>query len=184
MKLIIGLGNPGKQYEKTRHNIGFMVLDAVREELKEYNIGKWELSKKFNAEICGTTIHGEKVILAKPMTFMNDSGVAVQLISHYYQMTNRDIIVVHDDKDIMLGEIKIQSNRSDAGHNGVKSIISHIGTQDFTRIRIGVKSENENRMKDTAKFVLSKFGFFEKKKVQEMIGAAMVEIKKMFTPKY
>lgn len=181
MKLIVGLGNPGKQYEKTRHNIGFMVLDALQENLKEYNVGKWELSKKFNAEICGANIHNEKIILAKPMTFMNDSGVSVQLLAHFYQLTHRDIIVVHDDKDIMLGEIKIQNNRSDAGHNGVKSIINQIGTQDFTRIRVGVKSDNEKKMNDTAKFVLGRFGLFEKKTVQKMIQEAAQEILKIIT---
>ncbi len=180
MKLVVGLGNPGKQYIKTRHNIGFMVLDALQKELDEYKIGKWELSKKFNAEICGVTIsHNDKIILAKPLTFMNDSGMAVQLIAHFYQMTHRDIIVVHDDKDITLGEIKIQTDRSSAGHNGVESIITHIGTQDFTRVRVGIKSDNERKMKDAAKFVLSKFGIFERKKVDDIIKKSVEEIKKL-----
>lgn len=180
MKLVIGLGNPGKQYEKTRHNIGFMVLDALQKELSEYKINKWETSKKFNAEICGVTVsHDNKIILAKPLTFMNDSGVAVQLIAHFYQMTHRDIIVVHDDKDIMLGEIKIQTDRSSAGHNGVESIITHIGTQDFTRVRVGIKRASERGMQDTARFVLSKFGLFERKKVNDVIERSVEEIKKI-----
>lgn len=180
MKLIVGLGNPGKQYEKTRHNVGFMVLDALQKELSEYKINKWETSKKFNAEICGVTVsHDNKIILAKPLTFMNDSGVAVQLIAHFYQMTHRDIIVVHDDKDIMLGEIKVQTDRSSAGHNGVESIITHIGTRDFTRVRVGIKRANERGMQDTAKFVLSKFGIFERKKVEDVIKKSVEEIKKM-----
>lgn len=179
MKLIVGLGNPGKQYLKTRHNVGFMVLDALHAELKEWQVSNWELSKKFNAEICGTTVKGEKIILAKPLTFMNDSGVAVQLIAHFYQMTHRDIIIVHDDKDILLGEIKVQTDRSSAGHNGVESIITHIGTQDFTRVRMGIKRESERGMRDTAKFVLSKFGLFERKKVDDMIKKSVEEIKKM-----
>jgi len=179
MKLIVGLGNPGKQYEKTRHNVGFMVLDALREEMEEWNVSNWELSKKFNAEICGATVKGDKVILFKPMTFMNESGIAVQLIAHFYKMTHRDIIVVHDDKDIMLGEIKVQNDRSSAGHNGVQSIIEHIGTQDFTRIRVGIKSENERKMRDTAKFVLHKFGIFERKIVKQTIEKSVEEIKKM-----
>jgi len=130
MKLIVGLGNPGKQYIKTRHNVGFMVLEALQKELNEYKIGKWELSRKFNAEICGVTVsHNDKIILAKPLTFMNDSGMAVQLIAHFYQMTHRDIIVVHDDKDLPLGEIRVQTNRGPAGHNGIKSIIEKLGTQ-------------------------------------------------------
>lgn len=180
MKLIVGLGNPGKQYEKTRHNVGFMVLDALQKELGEYKINKWETSKKFNAEICGVTVsHNDKVILAKPLTFMNDSGVAVQLIAHFYQLSHRDVIVVHDDKDILLGEIKVQTDRSSAGHNGVQSIIEHIGTQDFTRVRVGIKREGERGMRDTAKFVLSKFGLFERKKVDDVIKRSVEEIKKL-----
>lgn len=179
MKLVVGLGNPGKTYAKTRHNVGFMILDALREELNEWNISNWELSKKFNAEICGATVHGEKIILAKPMTFVNGSGIAVQLIAHFYQMTHRDIIVVHDDKDIALGEIKVQTDRSSAGHNGVQSIITRIGTQDFIRVRVGIKCDNERKMRDAAKFVLSKFGIFERKIVEKTISRTVEEILKI-----
>lgn len=179
MKLIVGLGNPGKTYEKTRHNVGFVVLDALRNELKEYNIGNWELSKKFNAEICGCNIKGEKIILAKPMTFMNESGQTVQMIAHFYKITSENIIVVHDDKDLKLGDVRVQEDRSSAGHNGIQSIIDRIGTQKFSRVRVGVASENEKKMNDTAKFVLSKFGLFEKKKVEEAVGRSVEEIKKM-----
>ena len=120
---------------------------------------------------------GEKIILAKPMTFMNDSGMAVQLLAHFYKMTHRDIIVAHDDKDIAVGEIKVQTNHSSAGHNGVQSVIDHIGTQDFTRVRVGIKSEKESKMKDAAKYVLSRFGLFERKRVEEAIKKSIIEIK-------
>ena len=176
MKLIVGLGNPGKKYEKTRHNVGFIVLEELHKQLLSFGINDWELSKKFNAYICGCSINGEKIILAKPMTFMNKSGEAVQNIGHYYKMHQKDIIVVHDDKDIMLGEIKIQVNRGPAGHNGIKSIIEFIGTQDFTRVRIGIASENKNKMKDIPKFVLNKFGILEKKKLQANINEAIEKI--------
>ena len=162
MKLIIGLGNPGKQYQKTRHNIGFMVLDVLLEKLASE--AKWELSKKFNAEICELNFNNNKIILAKPMTFMNASGEATQLITHFYKLTHEDLIVIHDDKDLKLGDIRVQTDRSDAGHNGIKSIIQHLGTQNFTRVRIGIASANEKKMKDTADFVLGKFGLLEKKK--------------------
>lgn len=180
MKLIVGLGNPGKKYSHTRHNIGFMVLDALREALAEYNINDWQLSKKFNAEICGCTINKEKIIIAKPMTFMNASGQAVQLIAHYYKIAPKDIIVVHDDKDLLLGKVKVQTDRGAAGHQGVKSIMDHIGTKKFTRVRVGIAIENERKMKDVPKFVLSRFGILEKKKVEEVIGEAIQEIKKVF----
>ncbi|MFH1946594.1 MAG: aminoacyl-tRNA hydrolase [Candidatus Magasanikbacteria bacterium] len=176
MKLIIGLGNPGKNYIKTRHNVGFMILDALREKLDSSD---WSLSKKFNAETSGCVVKGEKIILAKPMTFMNASGQAVQLITHFYKFAPVDIIVVHDDKDLKLGDVRVQEDRGAAGHNGVQSIIDHIGTQKFTRIRIGVASENEKKMRDTAKFVLNKFGYFEKKKVEEVINRSVEEIEKL-----
>lgn len=180
MRLIVGLGNPGKNYAKTRHNAGFMVVDKLREELaKEYAISNWELSKKFNAEVCGCAINGSKIVLAKPMTFMNASGQAVQLTAHFYKLTVPDLIVVHDDKDIKLGEIKIQTDKSSAGHNGVQSIIDHIGTQNFTRVRVGIAPENPKKMSDTAKFVLNRFGLFEKKKVEEVISRTAQEILKL-----
>ncbi|MDP2692956.1 MAG: aminoacyl-tRNA hydrolase [bacterium] len=176
MKLIIGLGNPGKKYEKTRHNVGFIVLEYLKKDLSKYNIGSWELSKKFNAEICGCTVNNDKVILAKPMTFMNHSGQAVQLISSYYKISPQDIIVVHDDKDLDLGQLKIQNNRGPAGHNGVKSIIDYIKSQDFKRVRVGIASINKNKMKDISKFVLSKFSLFEKKNLESAIETAKNEI--------
>lgn len=176
MKLIVGLGNPGKRYERTRHNVGFMLLDALHEKLTKYNINNWELSKKFNAQISGCTINGEKIILAKPMTYMNHSGQTVQLIMHFYKMTHKDLIVAHDDKDILLGEIKMQTDKNHAGHNGIKSIIEHIGTKDFTRLRMGVASENKRKMKDTAKFVLHKFGILERKKLEKIIQEGVGEI--------
>lgn len=179
MKLIVGLGNPGKTYEKTRHNVGFMVLDELREKLSEYQISKWELSKKFNAEICGCNIKGEKIILAKPQTFMNESGVSVGLIGHFYKITPADLIVVHDDKDLKLGEVRVQVDRGHAGHNGVRSIIEHLSTQNFTRIRVGVASENAKKMEDTSKFVLGKFGIFEKGKLKEVIGKSIDEVIKL-----
>ena len=146
MKLIVGLGNPGKRYERTRHNVGFMILDELHKILKnECEINDWELSKKFNAETAGYSNNGDKIILLKPMTFMNESGQSVGLVAKYYKMISHDIIVVHDDKDLPLGEIKIQSDRGAAGHNGIKSIIQTMGTKSFVRVRVGVASKNEKK---------------------------------------
>ncbi|MBD3311635.1 MAG: aminoacyl-tRNA hydrolase [Candidatus Magasanikbacteria bacterium] len=172
MKLIIGLGNPGKKYEKTRHNVGFMVLDKLHNKLLNKGVSEWQLSKKFNAMISGLTVSGEKIILAKPMTFMNASGQAVQLIAHYYKISPEDIIIIHDDKDIELGEIKIQNERGDAGHNGIRSIQKNIKSNEFTRIRVGIGS-SDKKMKDVSKFVLSKFSIFERKKVDDTINKAV-----------
>lgn len=178
MKLVIGLGNPGKTYQKTRHNAGFMVIDALWEEFKKYGVSDWSLSKKFNAEIAELKIREENIMLAKPMTFMNHSGEAVGLIAHFYKLSPQDLVVIHDDKDLRLGEIKIQTDRGDAGHNGVKSIITHLGTKDFTRLRVGIASEDAKKMGDTAEFVLRRFGLGERKKVKEVIKIAVENIEK------
>jgi len=173
MKLIVGLGNPGKKYEKTRHNVGFIILDGLRDAWQTYGFSDWELSKKFNAQICGGTVGNQKIILAKPMTFMNNSGQAAALIAHYYKLAPADIIVAHDDKDIKLGDMKIQTNRGAAGHNGVRSVIEHIGSQNFTRVRVGIGSPNEKKMKDIAKFVLKKFSLWEKKNLETVKNEAI-----------
>lgn len=179
MKLIVGLGNPGKEYEKTRHNIGFMVVDAFHKTLSSHDISGWELSKKFNAQIAGCVYQKEKILLAKPMTFMNESGQSVGLIAHYYHILPKDIIVVHDEKDIPLGEIKIQENRGDAGHNGVKSITQHLGSKAYTRIRIGVAAKNKRKMKDTAAFVLGRFGLLERPVVDTVMKESIIHIEKL-----
>ena len=170
MKLIVGLGNPGKDYENTRHNIGFRVLDEIA---KEKNLN-FKLSKKFQAEIALDKT-GEEVIYAKPQTFMNNSGISVRSLFDFYKLSPQNVIIVHDDKDIPLGEIKTQTNRGDAGHNGVKSIIEHLGTKDFTRIRIGIAPTNED-IKETADYVLSKFQAEEKNIVQEKIVESIKKI--------
>ncbi len=176
MKLIIGLGNPGKKYEKTRHNIGFMVLDELHTELEKHGINEWSLSKKFNAVVAGCTIGDQKIILAKPMTYMNASGHAVQVIGQFYKATLNDLIVVHDDKDLKLGDIKVQRDRGHAGHNGIKSIIECLKSQNFTRVRVGIAPENEKKMSDVPKFVLGKFGLTERGKVKETIKKATTEV--------
>ena len=182
MYLVVGLGNPGKRYHKTRHNIGFMVLDALLEKERMHdNSLSWKLSKKHNAEIA--TIHrdGNKILLAKPMTFMNESGQSVNLLMQYYNIPHKKLIVVHDEKDLALSVTKTQKDRGHAGHNGIKSIMQHIGTKDFNRIRVGIAAKNERKMADTAKFVLGKFGLFEKRDLQKAIDAGVAEIYSLTT---
>lgn len=179
MKFIVGLGNPGKQYEKTRHNIGFIIVDALQK-MDFPGMSAWQLSKKFNAMMAGfSTVSGDKVILAKPMTFMNNSGEAVHLIASFYKLAPSDIIIVHDDKDLPLGKIKVHVDRGHAGHNGVRSIMEHIGPLGITRIRVGIATENKKKMDDTADFVLGKFGFTERKQVKMVIEQTIEEIKKL-----
>jgi len=180
MKLVVGLGNPGKQYQKTRHNVGFIILDELKKfTANEAQWSGWEISKKCNAEICKGTIGTETVILLKPLTYMNASGIAVQLATSFYKIDPESIIVVHDDKDIVLGEMKIQTNRGSAGHNGVISIVAELGTQNFTRLRVGIASTDPKKMSDMAHFVLKKFSLLERRTAHQSIEKAVAALKKI-----
>ena len=142
MKLIIGLGNPGEKYKNNRHNAGFIILDELQ---KNWGFTDFEFSKKFEAEISEGNLEGEKIVLAKPQTFMNNSGEAVQKIINFYKLTPEDILVIHDDLDINLEEFRIATDSRAAGHNGVQDIIEKIGTQNFKRIRIGIEGEEKRK---------------------------------------
>lgn len=154
MKLIIGLGNPGKDYEKTRHNAGFMVIDEVAKELNvEIN------QKKFKALIATTKYKNENVILMKPQTYMNLSGEAVGECARFYNLTMNDILVLVDDLDLPVGKIRLREKGSSGGQNGLKSIISHMGGDGFKRIRIGI---GKDQFMLTADYVLGKIPKSEK----------------------
>lgn len=146
MKLIVGLGNPGKEYDNTRHNIGFMIIDNY---LSNAN---WQ--KKFKGLYTSLTINNEKVYFLKPETFMNLSGESVREIVTFFKIDPKDILVIHDDLDLELGRIRIKENSSDGGHNGIKSIINALGTKDFLRLKVGI-SHNKNY--DTKNYVLGHF---------------------------
>ena len=151
MKLIVGLGNPGTKYAGTRHNVGFSVIVGLAD---KYNI---ELSEKKHKAIYGRgMIEGEKVILAMPQTFMNLSGESVRELVDYYKCDPSDVIVAYDDIDLAVGKLRIREKGSAGGHNGMKNIISHLGTQEFVRVRVGI-GKKPDRM-DLADYVLSRFG--------------------------
>lgn len=152
MKLIIGLGNPGKDYQLTRHNVGFLYLDKLRE---QFGLPDFNFDKHYNAEISKGTINKKRVVLAKPQTFMNESGVAARALLDFFKLKPADLVVVHDDKDIALGTFKVQTNRGAGGHNGIKSLFEHLGTQDFLRLRVGVAPVGKEIV-DTADFVLGR----------------------------
>lgn len=171
IKLIIGLGNVGKQYEATRHNSGFIALDSYA---KENNFPKWQEKTKFKAFVTEDFIGGKKVILAKPTTLYNLSGEAVRALMDFYEVSTKDVIVVHDELDLPFGAVKNKQGGGSAGSNGLKSIISHIGA-DFRRIRIGIKNDLLEKM-DPADFVLSKFSKEEKKQLDEIIKTAIGKI--------
>ncbi len=165
MSLIVGLGNPGKKYLKTRHNVGFRVLDKFQ---KESNFPFFKVSKKFNSLISEEKIDRKKIILVKPQTFMNNSGKAVKILTTNYKLQTTNLLVVHDDIDLPLGKIRIVKNRGSAGHKGVESIIKELGTKDFIRVRIGIQPK-KGKPKNSEKFVLQKFSKEEEKIVKKTI---------------
>lgn len=133
MKIIAGLGNPGSEYAKTKHNVGFMLVDALADKL---GVTQWK--DKFDALIGEARIGTEKVLLVKPQTYMNESGKAVGPLMDFYKLAIEDLIVVHDDMDIPAGTIRIRKKGSAGGHNGIKSILAHVGDEHFARVRIGI----------------------------------------------
>lgn len=165
MIIIIGLGNPGKKYEYTRHNIGFRVVDEFR---KRNNLSGFKPSKKFNSLISEDAFDSKKVIIAKPQTFMNESGKAVKTLINFYKTTRTVLLVIHDDVDLPLGKIRIAKNRGSAGHKGVQSVIDRLKTKNFIRFRFGIKPQ-AGKLKNSEKFVLQKFSKEEKNIVKEII---------------
>lgn len=157
MKLIVGLGNPGKDYQDTRHNVGFMVIDNY--------LGTSDWKEKFNALYHETRINGEKVIFIKPLTYMNLSGDAVVKYVNYYDVDISDIFVIHDDLDLSFGSYKLKKDSSAGGHNGIKSIINRLGTQKFSRLKVGV-SNNKNI--DTKDYVLGRFSKNESEELRKL----------------
>jgi PTH1 family peptidyl-tRNA hydrolase len=159
--LIVGLGNPGPEYENTPHNLGFMVVDGLA--------GETRLSRKENMSHAGHgSVAGHPVVLAKPQTYMNSSGPAVRGLLERYELTADRLILVYDELALPFGEIRIRPKGSAAGHNGVKSVISALGTQEFTRVRLGFRPDHP--IGDGAKFVLAPFKRAQMKDVEEMVG--------------
>lgn len=163
MKCFIGLGNPGKKYESTRHNIGFMAIDAFA--------FKWNISmtgQKFKSVIGEGNVNGQKVLLVKPQTFMNLSGEAVRAVMDFYKLGLDEIIILYDDLDIPVGRMKLRYKGGSGGHNGIKSIIQHIGTEQFNRMRIGISRPVPGF--DIADYVLSSFKREEIAALEELLS--------------
>ena len=133
MKIIVGLGNPGREYAQTKHNVGFMLVDALAEKL---GIADWQ--SKFDALIAEGRMGTEKILLVKPQTYMNESGRAVGPLMNWYKLMPEQLIVAHDDMDIPAGTIRIRKKGSAGGHNGIKSVLAHVGDENFSRVRIGI----------------------------------------------
>lgn len=165
MYLIVGLGNPEEQYNKTRHNMGFNTINKIAE---QYNIKIEKI--KFNGLYESGIIEGKKVILLKPQTYMNLSGDSIKEFVQFYKIEKEKILVIYDDMDIEPGKIKIRKKGSSGGHNGIKSIISNLGTEEFARIRIGI---GRPKFKDDAiNYVIGKISEEEQEKLQEGVEKA------------
>ncbi len=175
MYLIVGLGNPGKEYANTPHNAGFMALDEFQ---KEHSFPDFKLSKKHSSLISEGILNQVKVVLAKPQTFMNNSGKAVQsLLKLGLSKTKPSLVVIHDDIDISLGKVKVSKGSGSAGHKGVESIIQALGTKDFTRIRIGICPEN-GKPENVEDFVLRSFQKSELPLLQSALQNAIQTLEK------
>jgi len=165
MKIIIGLGNPSMKYTGTRHNVGFGVIDVLAE---KYYI---KVNTNRHRALCGSgMIGGEKVILAKPLTYMNLSGESVRALTDYYKLNKEDLLILYDDVSLELGQIRIRAQGSAGGHNGMKSIISHLGSDVFARIRLGIGARPDQM--ELADYVLGHFTPAELPEVREELKLA------------
>lgn len=180
MKLIVGLGNPGEKYEHTRHNLGFMVVEHFLKDFHSAEETTWSDEKKFKADISALTWERKDgpeipLILAKPKTYMNNSGMAVSLIASFYKIVPEDIWIVNDEMDLPLGSMKIRFGGAAAGHRGVESVMESIGTDKFWRFRLGIGGSRnhaeiaKHRVTDVDDFVLGKFAHGEAGKLRELI---------------
>ena len=159
MKIIIGLGNIGREYENTRHNAGFMAIDKLAQMLEmDFN------QEKFSAYFAKKKIDGEDIILLKPTTYMNNSGIALRQCMDFYKVPSEDILVLYDDMDMPTGKLRLREKGSAGGHNGIKSIIAHVGTQNFKRIRVGI---SKNKLYSVVDWVLGHFSKEEEKLISE-----------------
>lgn len=181
--MIVGLGNPGEKYEHTRHNFGFMVVERFLKDLASVGNTVWSTNEKVKSEIALLEWKGDKLIIAKPKTYMNNSGMAVSLLASYYKVDSSDIWIVYDEMDLPLGSMKIRFGGAAAGHHGVESIMASLGTDKFWRFRMGIgvtrlhqDSDDEKshaigrqKIKKAEELVLNSFTASEQGKVRELI---------------
>lgn len=175
MKLIVGLGNPGNKYAQTRHNVGWMVIDQLATRLE---VESWRFGSKFEAETAESSHNDEKIILAKPQTFMNESGRAVQKLMQFYKLSPSDVIVIYDEIDLPLGQVRLRQEGSGGGHRGVESVINHIG-EHFTRVRVGI-DPNDRTKEPSEIYVLKPFSVEQREQlptvIHNTIGAILSQL--------
>lgn len=166
MKLLVGLGNPGKEYEGTRHNVGFEIAESLRQTLAADS--RWTAAKKFRSETVHARIEGEEVILLKPQTMMNRSGEAVGAAARFWKLAPAEVWVIHDDLDLPLGILRLVAGASSAGHKGVQSVIDALGANTFVRFRIGI-APTGTRQAPAELFVLDRFTKTERKGIDASV---------------
>lgn len=166
MWLIVGLGNPGAKYAFTRHNIGFLAVDLFSQ-----GVGNPPWNEEHKAHVCKFKMDDTPVTLAKPVTFMNKSGESVQSLMHYYKIPMENLLVIQDDIDQPFGQLRFHKNRGHGGHNGIRSISDLTGTQDYTRLKLGVGRPTHPEM-EVADYVLGKFSAEEQEKLPEFLNLA------------
>ena len=175
MKLLFAQGNPGRQYARTRHNTGFIALDALAEAQGGVSGGQWRTQDKFRADIAEISVEGEKVLLVKPLSFYNETGQVARALVDFYKLNPaEDVLVIHDELALPFGTIRVRQKGSDAGNNGIKSLNAHLG-QDYARIRIGIWNDRRDLM-DDADFVLSAFSAEEAKQLNELVTAKITPL--------
>jgi len=181
MKLIVGLGNPGPNYSKSRHNFGFIAIDYFKDITNIFS--DWQIKSEFRSFLSEGLIGEEKIILAKPQTMMNLSGQAVKTLADYYKIAAENIWVIHDDLDLPLGILRVSQNSGSAGHKGVESIIKNLGAKNFIRLRLGIHPIGQTffvtffkKLTSANKFVLQKFLKSEETMVQETIKKTSLAI--------
>lgn len=173
-QLIVGLGNPGAKYDRTRHNIGFEVVDALA---RSWQIGLSEHRKFHGIYGEGIVTGGTKIRLLKPQTYMNNSGQAIRAVTDWYKLPPESVLVVYDDMDLPIGKLRLRVSGSAGGHNGMKSTIAHLGTQTFPRLRVGIGSAKDvHPDKDTVSHVLGQFSAQETKLMAEVVELALSAI--------
>lgn len=174
MKIIFGLGNPGLQYKNTRHNVGFMVLDGlVKQEAKEF-----KKDKGLEGYLTTLVLDKEKVVLCKPDTFMNNSGICVKkVISFFKADSSLEVLVVYDDIDLPLGDLRFKNKGSSGGHNGMASIIEYLNNENIQRLKIGIGRPSQDKEQDIAKYVLSNFDKSQAEEIKDRLSLATLACK-------
>ena len=171
LRLVVGLGNPGRKYAGTRHNAGYMAVDELARQWKT----EWAREKKFDAQIAKAERRGQRVILCKPETFMNASGEAVRAVADFYKAPTSRLLVVIDDADLPLGEIRLRTRGSSGGHHGLESIEQHLGTREFARLRIGI-GRGQTVVREITGHVLAEFSRAERELMDKVLGRVCEQI--------